>query len=55
MNYKIVDWANNPIKAELTFKTFEDAWDYIYGELTDELNLTEEDFQEYEVVEVTSC
>lgn len=33
----------------MQFKTFEDAWDYILGELTDKLSLTEEDFGEYYV------
>lgn len=47
--FKIYDWAGNSVCGELSFKTFEDAWDYIYGELTDRLSLTDEDYQEYEV------
>lgn len=47
--FKIFDWAGNAIKPDLKFRTFEDAWDYILGDLTDELKLTEDDYQEYYV------
>lgn len=47
--YRIFDWAGNAIRPEMIFSTVEDAWDYIHGELTDELGLTEEDYGEYEV------
>lgn len=48
--YIIKDWAGNVINiGGKTFETFEDAWDYIQGELTDQLGLTEEDYQDYEV------
>lgn len=48
--YKIYDWAGNDLSQyHGTFKTFEDAWDYILGEMTDNLSLTEEDYQEYYV------
>jgi hypothetical protein len=50
----ILDWAGNRIDAHLKFKTFEDAWDYILGDLTDRLGLTEEDYQEYQVDELRS-
>lgn len=48
MKYKIYDWAGNRI-GNKTFKTFDAAWDYILGEMTDILGLTEEDYQEYYV------
>jgi hypothetical protein len=48
--FYIYDWAMNPIRQQLSFNTFDDAWDYIQGELTDELNLTDEDYQEYQVL-----
>jgi hypothetical protein len=47
-SYKIYDWAGNRIGSE-TFETFEDAWDHILGGLTDQLGLSEDDYQEYEV------
>jgi hypothetical protein len=47
--FKIFDWAGNEVKPDKSFKSFEDAWDYIQGEMTDELGLTEEDYQEYHV------
>jgi hypothetical protein len=37
-----------------TFPSFEDAWDFIYCDLTDKLKLTEEDYQEYYVEEVVA-
>lgn len=54
----IQDWAGNEIGLKNSngitvfeeFETFEDAWNYILGELTDRLGLTEEDYQEYYVV-----
>lgn len=50
MKYGIYDWAGNRIKPALEFRFFEDAWDYIFGDLTDELGLKEEDYQEYYVL-----
>lgn len=47
--FKIYDWAGNRIGLK-SFKTFEDAWDYILGDLTDKLSLVEEDYQEYYVL-----
>lgn len=47
--YIIVDWAGNRITS-LQFKTFEDGWDYIWGDLTNRLGLQEDDYQEYYVV-----
>lgn len=48
--FKIVDWANNDLTYwHGTFETFEDAWAYILGDMTDKLGLTEEDYQEYYV------
>lgn len=41
--------GNGPV---VTFPSFDDAWDYILGDLTDKLGLTEEDYQEYYVEEV---
>ena len=35
------------------FKTYNDAWDYILGELTTKLNLNEANYQEYYVKEIT--
>lgn len=49
--YIIEDWAGNRIGEE-SFKTFEDGWEFILGELTDKLGLTEDDYQEY-FVELT--
>lgn len=49
MEFIITDWAGNVIGNE-RFAGFEDAWEFIYGELTDRLGLTEEDYQEYYVV-----
>ncbi len=49
----IQDWAGNRIKPQLVFNTFDDAWDFILGELTDEFNLQEEDYQEFYVEEVS--
>lgn len=37
--YKIYDWAGNDLSSyHGTFKTFDDAWSYIYGEMTDKLD-----------------
>lgn len=48
--FRIYDWAGNDLTQwHGTFKTFEDAWDYIFGEMTERLKLTEEDYQEFEV------
>jgi hypothetical protein len=47
--YQIYNWAGNRI-GNLSFETAEDAWDYILGDLTDKLNLSEEDYQEYYAV-----
>ena len=49
--YKIFDWAGNDLSQwHGTFKTFDDAWEYILGEMTDKLGLVEEDYQEYQVL-----
>lgn len=46
--FRIFDCAGNDLTQwHGTFKTFDDAWDYILGEMTDKLSLTEEDYQEY--------
>lgn len=47
----IQDWAGNVLLNGKTFKTFDDAWGYILGEMTDALGLTEEDYSEYYVEE----
>lgn len=48
--YKIYDWAGNDLSSHHgTFKTFDDAWAYIHGEMTDKLGLTDDDYQEYHV------
>ena len=47
----ITDWTSREICNGMTFETFEDAWDYILGDLTDRLSLTEDDYQEYYVTE----
>ncbi len=49
MKYVIYDWAGNRIGAE-EFTHFEDGWDFIFGDLTDQLGLTEDDYQEYYVL-----
>lgn len=51
MKFAIYDWMHNPIKPSLEFSSFDEAWDYILGELTDELSLNETDYQEYQVLE----
>jgi hypothetical protein len=52
VKYAIYDWAGNHLSAHGKFETFQDAWDYILGEMTDKLGLSEEDYQEYQVLEV---
>lgn len=53
--FKIFDWAGNDLTQwHGTFKTYEDSWDYIFGDMTDKLKLTEEDYQEFYVEEVLS-
>jgi hypothetical protein len=47
--FVIFDWAGNELKMYGTFETFEEAWEYIQGELTDLINLSEDDYSEYEV------
>jgi len=49
-HFIIQDWAGNRI-GDNSFATFEDGWDYILGELTDKLDLCENDYQEYYVLE----
>ncbi len=49
--FYIYCWSGRRLDTHGSFKTFEDAWDYILGEMTDDLNLTEEDYQEYDVRE----
>jgi hypothetical protein len=49
----IQDWAGNRIEPGLDFESFEDAWEHILGDLTNRLNLTEEDYQEYYAVPYT--
>jgi hypothetical protein len=44
--FKIYDWAGNRIGNQ-TFTSYLDAWDYILGDLTDSLGLTDDDYQEY--------
>lgn len=50
-DFIIKDWTGNVLLNGRTFATFEDAWDYIFGDLTDALGLTEEDYSEYYVEE----
>lgn len=47
--YAIFDWTGNELTRWGTFPDFETAWDFILGEMTDVLNLKEDDYQEYEV------
>lgn len=47
MKFIIKDWADNLLLNGMSFETFEDAWGYILGDLTDNLGLVEEDYQEY--------
>ena len=48
--YIIEDWAGNRIMPSKDFVSFEEGWDYILGELTNRLALTDEDYQEYYVL-----
>lgn len=48
--YIIKDWVGNIIQPEKQFISFEEGWEYIFGELTGRLRLTDEDYQEYNVV-----
>ena len=52
MKYQIFDWSGNLVIPQLEFDSFEDGWEYIQGELTEELGLTDEDYQEYEVLAI---
>jgi hypothetical protein len=50
--WHIEDWAGNKINVNgKKFATFEDGWEYIYRDLTTLLDLTEDDYQEYYVVQ----
>lgn len=49
MNFAIFDWAGNHLYTHGTFPTFEDAWDYIKGDMADKLGLSEEDYNEFDV------
>lgn len=49
MKYIIQDWCGNVLEDGKTFDTFEDGWDWLLGEMTDRLGLTEEDYQEYSI------
>ena len=51
MKYAIYDWTGVELIAYGYFESFDDAWDYILGDLTDRLGLTEEDYGEYQVLE----
>lgn len=53
MTWIIQDWAGNRIGTE-TFESFEAAWEHILGDLTERLGLTEDDYQEYFVVQGTA-
>jgi hypothetical protein len=44
--FRIYDWTGRDLQLP-ELDSFEDAWDYIRGDLTDKLGLTEEDYQEY--------
>lgn len=48
--FKIYDWAGNELTRWGSFNTFDDGWDFILGELTDLLQLTEDDYSEYFVL-----
>lgn len=48
--YVIQDWAGNELLHGKTFASFEEGWEFIYSELTDKLDLQEDDYQEYYVV-----
>jgi len=50
--FAIFDWAGNRLSRWGVFVSFDDAWDFILGDMTDILELTEEDYQEYEVREL---
>jgi formylmethanofuran dehydrogenase subunit C len=48
IKYVIYDWAGNEMFNGKSFKTFEDAWDYLYEVFPDE----EDDFYgEYQVLD----
>jgi hypothetical protein len=48
----IKDWAGNRIAPDREFDTFEGGWEYIDGPLTDDLELTETDYEDYFVIEL---
>jgi hypothetical protein len=50
--FAIFDWAGNRLTLWGEFPSFDDAWSEILGKITDELGLSEEDYQEYEVREL---
>ena len=52
MIYIIEDWYGNKLMIHGDFKTFQDAWDYIRGDMTEKYKLTEEDYQEYFVTRI---
>lgn len=43
--YTIEDWAGNHLFKNKSFKTFEDAWDFLYS-----LDLKDEDYEDYYVI-----
>lgn len=47
--FAIFDWAGNRLFVHGEFPDFDTAWEYILGDMTDKLCLTEEDYQEYYV------
>ena len=49
MKYAIYDWAGNRLSLHGEFKTFDDAWEYILGDMTDKFCLCDDDYQEYYV------
>ena len=50
--YAIFDWTGNRLSKWGVFDSFEDGWEFILGDMTDKLSLTEEDYQEYYVEQV---
>ena len=52
MKYQIFDQSGNLVIPQLDFPSWEDAWEYIEGELTEELELTDEDYRKYDVLAI---
>lgn len=52
MKFAIFDWAGNRLTRWGEFPSFEEAWDFIHGEMSDALGLTDDDYPDYYVEEI---